>query len=105
MCETAKNSKPGQWVSSLPNSFENIGLELVAVDRRREQRSQIRLWQEMDFVLAEEFATNFLDRKGPPGSGEKLRQLVQKAQVELQQGAAVAKVLQVVVGKKSIEVP
>lgn len=100
MTEIAKTTKPVKWVSSLPDTFQRHGLEVITVDRRHESRSQIRLFQEMHFVLSEEFATNFLDKKGPPGSGDKLRSQTQTAYEELQQGSCVTRLLQVVVGKK-----
>ena len=51
-------------------------------------------------VLAEEFASNFLDIQGPIGSGDELRQLAQRAYEEVKQGSSISQVLQVVVGRK-----
>lgn len=51
-------------------------------------------------ILGEEFATNFLDRTGPRGSGDELRQLNAKAHDEVKLGTAFSQVFQVVVGKK-----
>lgn len=99
-CEMAKKQKPVEWVFSLPGTFQKHGLEVLAVDRRHEPRSQIRLWQEMHLVLSEEFAINFLDPKGPPGSGDKVRNQIKMAYEELQHGAAISRMLQVVVAKK-----
>lgn len=57
------------------------------------------MWMEMELVLAEEYSRNVLDVKGPPESGDKLRQLAKAVYAEVQQGGGVEKTLQIVVGK------
>ena len=53
-------------------------------------------------VLGEEYSFNFLDKKGPPGSGDKLRQLCDSAYTEVLQGSTISKIYQVVVGRKPL---
>ena len=57
---------------------------------------------ELDCVLREEFASTFLDQKGPPGSGDELRQQIQAAYREVEQGSCISNLLQVVVGRKPL---
>ena len=88
------------WVAELPKIFESHGMAQVKVDRRSGLRWHTRMWDELDLTLAEQYATNFLDSKGPPGSGDEHRQLARRAYREVQQGSNITRVLQVVVGKK-----
>ena len=55
---------------------------------------------EIDLVLADEYAVNFLDTKGPPGSGDRLRHLAKAVYAEVQQGGSIEKTLQIVVARK-----
>ena len=55
---------------------------------------------DLELVLAEEFATNSLDAKGPPGSGDEVRKLAKAVYAEVQQGATIRHTLQVVTGRK-----
>ena len=88
------------WVSELPRIFHSLSLEQVTVDRRPGLPWHTRMWDELDLTLAEQYATNFLDRKGPPGSGDERRQLARSSYREVQQGSDITRILQVVVGKK-----
>ncbi len=58
---------------------------------------------DLELVLAEEFATNHLDTKGPPGSGDEVRELAKAVYAEVQQGATIRHTLQVVTGRKPRE--
>lgn len=57
---------------------------------------------DVELVLAEEFAANSLDKKG--GDGDEVRRLVQAVNAEVQQGATIRHTLQVVTGRKPVEV-
>ena len=60
------------------------------------------MWTELELAVGEEFAQNFVDKKGPPGSGDELRNLISSAYTEIRQGAAIPNILQVVVGRKRL---
>lgn len=90
-----------RWVPDLPNTFEKHGLKNIVVDARSEEWCFQKLFKEQEIILAEEFAANFLDRKGPPGSGDSYRSLVRSAYAEVEQGSTTTKMLQIVVGKKA----
>ena len=57
------------------------------------------MWMEIDLMLADEYAVNSLDIKGPPGSGDELRQLAKAAYTDVQQGGSIERTLQIVVAR------
>ena len=90
-----------RWVAKLPQSFEAYGLRQVTVSRSTDINWHTRMWMGIELLTLEEYARNFLDVKGSPGSGDDLRQLVKAVQAEVQQGATLRRILQVVVGQKA----
>ena len=62
----------------------------------------MRMWMEIDLVLAEHYSQNVLDVSGSPGSGNGLRQLAKAVYEEVQQGGGIQKTLQIVVGRTPI---
>lgn len=88
------------WVRTLPETFISCGLTDVSVLRRNESLSSSRIFMDLELVLAEEFAANTLDVKGPPGSGDEVRKLAKAVYAEVQQGATIRHTLQVVTGRK-----
>lgn len=98
---TSADTESLSWVASLPEAFEQHGLGVVKVDTQRVKEQYSRMFTEMDFVLLEEVASNSLDRRGTPGDGDKMRQLVQRAHQEVKQGSSISTLIQVVVGRKA----
>lgn len=58
------------------------------------------MFMDLELLVAEEFAANFLDSRGSPGSGDELRRLIKAVYAEVQQGATIRHTLQVVAGRK-----
>ncbi|MCJ1287294.1 hypothetical protein MMC26_006642 [Xylographa opegraphella] len=100
LSQYVKSTKPVRWVTNLPQTFQAHGLDVIALATQREHPWQRAMYMETWSVLAEEFASNFLDIHGPLGSGDELRQLAQRAYEEVKQGSSISQVLQVVVGRK-----
>ena len=59
---------------------------------------------ELDCMLRDEFASNVLDRNGPPGSGDELRQQNQLVYKEVEKGGTLSNLLQVVVGRMPLDI-
>ncbi|CAD6580719.1 MAG: hypothetical protein ASARMPREDX12_000249 [Alectoria sarmentosa] len=102
MSEFIKVQKPFDWVAALPQTFRDQNFTHVDAYRLHEHRWHTRMWMEMELVLAEEYSRNVLDVKGPPGSGDKLRQLAKAVYAEVRQGGSIEKTLQIVVGRTSV---
>ena len=77
-------------------------MELVTPETPREPRELTTMSAALGCVLGEEYAFSFLDKKGPPGSGDELRQRCDSAHTEVLQGSTVSKIYQVVVGRKPL---
>ena len=68
-------------------------------DRRRNHSWHTNMFMNMEFAIQKDYANGFLDKKGPPGSGDTLRQLKKEVGLETDQGSCFDSVLQVVVGR------
>ncbi|MCJ1433764.1 hypothetical protein MMC27_003129 [Xylographa pallens] len=89
-----------KWVGALPETFASYGLINTSVLRLNENLASSRMFMDVELVLAEEFAANTLDTRGPPGSGDEVRKLAKAVYAEAQQGATIRHILQVVTGRK-----
>ncbi|KAK0507180.1 hypothetical protein JMJ35_010218 [Cladonia borealis] len=101
MSERMQTRWPTSWVKSLLHIFEAQGLEIIAVDTKRLSEWYAKMSTEVDCILRKEFASTVLDQKGPPGSGEELRNQIQATYEEVEQGSCISNLLQVVVGRKA----
>ena len=90
-----------RWVAILPEVFERHSLRQISVLRRNESLASSRMFMDLELILAEEFAANSLDMKGPPGSGDEVRKLAKAVFAEVQQGATIRHTLQIVTGRKA----
>lgn len=85
-----------RWVGSLGQVFKDAGLEEVTVDARHEPIPLTKMSSELLCVVCEECASGMPDLL----FAEVLRKICERAHVEMGQGTAISKALQVVVGRK-----
>ena len=62
----------------------------------------MRMWVEIDLVLAEQYSRNVLDVSGSPGGGDELRQLAKAVYAEVQRGSGIQRTLQIVIGRTPV---
>ena len=73
---------------------------MITKEAQHEPPWQRRMNMENFCVLTEEFAANFWDKFGPPGSGDEQRQVAVKMNDEVKLGSYISQPFIVVVGRK-----
>ena len=94
--------RPERWVPDMPESFRKYDLEVINVDRRRERPEWRKIVLDLEIMLIEEFASNFLDAGGKQEEADAWRQIGRGAYDELQRGVGLSKQFQIVVGRKPL---
>jgi hypothetical protein len=89
------------WVSNLPATLQRYNMNIVAVDRKREVPWHHKTVTHLCCMVFEEYASMFLDKAGPPGSGDEMRALVSAAYDEAQRGSYASHLFQTVVAQKA----
>ncbi|QKX61749.1 uncharacterized protein TRUGW13939_08905 [Talaromyces rugulosus] len=101
LVEKLETRVPGSWVSNLPATLQRYNMNIIAVDRKREVPWHHKTVTHLCCMVFEEYASMFLDKAGPPGSGDEMRALVSAAYEEAQRGAYASHLFQTVVAQKT----
>ena len=87
-----------RWISRLPEIFREYGLDTIATDAYCEREWQRHMWMELWCLTADDYACA-LDRSGPIGGADRVRNLASGAYMEIRQGANFSHTLRVAVGR------
>ena len=88
------------WISKLPGTFRDHGLEVVAVQRQREHPWQLSMYMNTWCGLSEEFANGVLRRTRGPGAAAAQLRVTRTLEHEIKEGSAISQMIQTVVGRK-----
>ena len=92
---------PVAWISELPKILSQHAMTVVADENKRELDWQREMMMQLMCLTADEYATNYLDKFAPPGSGDQARLTCQQALLEAKEGSFLSQVFKVVVARKS----
>ena len=76
---------------------------MVKVDNRRERPELRKMYMDLTILRTQERAAGYFDKQGPPGSGDRQRELAMKVLEEAEQGTSISEVNYMVLGRKPIQ--